>query len=358
MAVRHFITYMPGWMPCKTRQEILKDKYFAFCYDSFGALMMGTDLDLMDKDEIDLAKFMLAYARDGGKHAFLYSDKEWQEACAKYMLNQMMEKLSRRYAGSFADSFSLSWELIGMVRKSGTLRFNWMQISGTVDELKLVQYMSNGSSAHNFYQRRWADKRYGFATPRSCPYPGCLSVLQRTNDMGLGVALDYLIQGAISRQSFGWMRNTNMSDLIHRRHDKDDPRPERFMFSVSIIAAIKGYIPDLRTKLNDCKMKFIAGVKDAGLHTRQDIFANNHVPATVIAEIDSLIEPWIEKCDTTYETVRDVLQRLQSEQMKLAWDDLEENGFLNAFLKTPTVVTIAGPPVIVTSSGTVSPMGP
>jgi hypothetical protein len=219
---RTFVTYMPVWRPAKSRKHLLQQPglhaHAGYAARSVLGLVDFTDkLDSLDRRR--LAFLIVAYAREGGKYAFEFSNRVWQEENARLMCEEIDKQLNKvtQNVGDRASASSVRF--IGMQPSTRHLQFQWMAVQVTIDIGFLFEYITGHTrSATAFYERRWKDKRYGCITRARCPVPSNLVRFKKASDVEYGLAFDYVVSSTISKWS---LRRVFPSDIISMEYLSD-----------------------------------------------------------------------------------------------------------------------------------------
>lgn len=221
---RTFVTYMPVWHPVKSRKHLLQQSglhaHAGYAAKSVLGLIGLTD-KLDSPDSRRLAFLIVAYAREGGKYAFEFSNRTWQEENARLMCEELDKQLNKvtRNLGDHASASSVSF--IGMQPSTRHLQFQWMAVQVTIDIGLLFEYITgHPGSATAFYERRWNDKRYGCMTKARCPVPSDLARFRKASDVEYGLAFDYVVSSTISKWS---LRRVLPSDILSMEYLSDGP---------------------------------------------------------------------------------------------------------------------------------------
>ena len=219
---RTFVTYMPVWRPVKSRKHLLQQPGL-HAHAGYAARCVLGLLDLTDKlDSLDirrLAFLIVAYAREGGKYAFEFSNRVWQEENARLMCAELDKQLNKvtRNIGDHASVSSVRF--IGMQPSTRHLQFQWMAVKVTIDIRFLFEYITGHLRfATPFYERRWNDKRYGCITKARCPVPSDLARFRKASDVECGLAFDCVVRSTISKWS---LRRVLPSDIISMEYRPD-----------------------------------------------------------------------------------------------------------------------------------------
>lgn len=154
--------------------------------------------------------------------------------------------------------------------------------------------MNTMDRVSKIYRNRWADPRYGFATPETCPIPTCKEDLIEMDSFYMGLVLDTFMFSFISRYSWQSCRSCHFWAINHmlywvRTADNDKAKAEQFK---ALIEAIQ-LKPML--KLNVVDGPYTDRIQDLARAAFDRVGTISsmiccQLPTTIIEQMDSLVE--------------------------------------------------------------------
>ena len=296
--IRTFVTYLPKWMPRKPRKWFLQKPSL---YPNAGAaarLMLGLQrlTDVLDGiDRRRTAYLLVAYARDGGKYAFEFSNRVWQEECARHLCGGIAAVLPKTLNMFGAGDSPVNMTLIGMQPSTRHLQFRWMAVQVTLDIYALFEALGRQrKSASFFYERRWEDRRYGCITQAKCPVPATWAKFKQATDIELGVAFDWLVRKSVSSYVIQRAYPAGLGDIVYKDTMADATMPKTLLLSAPLRQLWNTNDQRLvdmerraREMLSAQYLYSCSGDDDFLLRTGFTL------PATIIAEIDQLVEEMV-----------------------------------------------------------------
>lgn len=316
--IKDFLTYFPLWMPVKSRQRVLTDTRGSYWAGRLIQLMLsspqGDYPGIVDSgDCVKLRRsnreyLMYAFAKDNPE-AFVESEEDWQLAMANRLMEALKKSLYNENARntSWKDMLGLELELTHMHKPSARLRFHWCEIQGSIDTVKLWTFLdSRQHSLESLYIKRWADKRYGFATKKTCPIPHSVDALDAMDPFSLGIPLEIPMRQIMGRWNILCARDMSGSTIHARAYTDSEAmgglliRNAMHLKQPFILADMPGTVQaDLLDKLVVETMNQVSSLKEPYQWT----WPTFHLPATVRAELLKLTEEI--PCGTTSETARE-----------------------------------------------------
>ena len=219
--IRTFLTYLPLWMPLQSRGHLLWRQVTSTLAQSWFHLITNTSTNQWcaapgsEDEKYDRANFIYAYARDSKDNAFAVDRLGWQLVWAHSMGDMLKQQIQasnllRADSRSIQSLTGLQLQVTGIHRADRKLRFQWVEVLCSVDISLLFDWMSTCYDlVEKVYQKRWADDRYVFATPQTCPLPRSVEDLCTMDQFNMGLMLDVMLYRSICRGC--WQRSRNCS---------------------------------------------------------------------------------------------------------------------------------------------------
>lgn len=293
--IRTFVTYLPKWMPRKPRKWFLQKPSLYPNAGGAARLMLGLQrltglLDSIDRRRT--AYLLVAYARDGGKYAFEFSNRVWQEECARHLCGGIAAVLPKVLNMFGAGDSPVNMTLIGMQPSTRRLQFRWMAVQVTLDIHALFEALiRQRKSAAFFYERRWGDSRYGCITQAKCPVPATLAKFKQATDIELGVAFDWLVNKSVSSYVIHSAYPAGIGDIVY----KDDVDGATMPKTLLLSAPLRQLWNTNDQRLVDLERRAREMISAQYLYSCSGdadflLRTGFTLPATIIAEIDQLVE--------------------------------------------------------------------
>ena len=305
--IRTFLTYLPLWMSIQSRSHLLWRQVTSTLAQSWFNLITNTSSNQWcaapgsEGEKHDRANFIYAYARDSKDNAFAVDRLGWQLAWAHSMGDMLKGQIQ---ASNFlrADNRSvqsltgLQLQVTGIHRADRKLRFQWVEVLCSVDVGMLFDWISTCYDlVEKVYQKRWADERYVFATPQTCPMPRSLEDLSTMDQFNMGLMLDVMLYRSISR--WCWQRSRNCSywniKQIRDFGSGSTPTEKRIVEALQLKPVLKQNALDgpYTDRIQALAEEAIDNYRAAApmRHSRY-YFIYSRLPSTIIEKMDRLVE--------------------------------------------------------------------